>query len=1065
MSKEPTYKELEKKVHELEQAVSKQDFSLKEQLMISEVLQLINDTDTLKDLLESIIPCIKKWSGCEAVGIRLKEGPDFPYRVTTGFSEQFVRLERHLCSYSKDGEVMRDDEGNPELACMCGNIICGRFDPSKNFFSPDGSFWSNCTTRLLATTTDAERQARTRNRCNSVGYESVALIPLRSAGTTFGLLQLNDHQQGKFSAELIALYRRIADYIAVYLARRQALEELEKKEIQLRTLINALPDLVWLKDPDGVYLLCNKRFEGFFGSTEAQIIGKTDYDFLEKELADFFRDKDRKVIAAGKPCANEEEIVFADDGHHEFLETIKTPMLDQKKRVVGVLGIGRDITSRVQIETILKKSENQLRLFIRHTPAAIAMFDLQMRYIEASNRWLSDYSLENREIIGQSHYEILPEIPYEWKESHRKGMNGEVTKVEEECFTRLDGSRQWLKREVRPWYKTDDEVGGIIILTEDISKQKKIQKELKESEARFKFLSEATFEGIQIHDEGIILDANQSFAKMLGYDSAEEIIGQNIMPRHLTPESFEIARSKIASGYQGAYEVVGIRCDGTQLPVEIVSKNIEYIGKKVRVTAARDITERKYAEQRLKWNVERNKLLSETAALLLQSNDPRNLIKDLCTKVMLFLECQIFFNFLKDPKLGKLHLNACSDIPEEKYPEIEWIEFGSTVCGTVAQTQKPMFYANISDSQDPKTELQKSFGIRSYYCHPLMFENLTLGTLSFGRSSDPQFNLEEIEVMKAVANQVAIAVNRIETENTKIDLENQLHQAQKMESIGRLAGGVAHDYNNMLSVIIGYTEMALGEIDFNNQLHKDLSEVLTAAKRSTEITQQLLAFARKQTIAPKVVELNSTVENMLKMLRRLIGEDIDLRWLPGAEVWSIRIDPSQVNQILANLCVNARDAITNVGKVTIETKNVRFDEAYCADHKGFIAGEYVMLAVSDDGSGIPPKILDKIFEPFFTTKELGRGTGLGLSTIYGIVKQNNGFINVYSEPEKGTTFRIYLSRYSGDIKASKAEDVSDIPLSRGESILLVEDDASILKLGVRILKDLGYTVISAASPT
>lgn len=313
--------------------------------------------------------------------------------------------------------------------------------------------------------------------------------------------------------------------------------------------------------------------------------------------------------------------------------------------------------------------------------------------------------------------------------------------------------------------------------------------------------------------------------------------------------------------------------------------------------------------------------------------------------------------------------------------------------------------------------------------------------------------------------QVATDITQLKALQEKnVKAEDQLRQAQKMESVGRLAGGVAHDYNNISSIIIGYSELALEKIGQGDPLHDDLIEIYTAAKRSTEITRQLLAFARRQTIAPKVLDLNDTIESMLKILRRLIGEDIDLRWLPGAEVWPIKIDPSQVNQILANLVVNARDAIADVGKLTIETKNVGFDEAYCDNHAGFIAGEYVLLTVSDDGSGMPPETLNKIFEPFFTTKEIGKGTGLGLSTVYGIVKQNDGFINVYSEPEKGTTFKIYLPRCIGGIEAARPEDTSEIPLGRGESVLLVEDDVSILKLGERILKKLGYNILSATSP-
>jgi len=299
----------------------------------------------------------------------------------------------------------------------------------------------------------------------------------------------------------------------------------------------------------------------------------------------------------------------------------------------------------------------------------------------------------------------------------------------------------------------------------------------------------------------------------------------------------------------------------------------------------------------------------------------------------------------------------------------------------------------------------------------------------------------------------------------KNQIEDQLRQTQKMESVGLLAGGVAHDYNNMLSIITGYSELALEKVKPSDPLHDDLMEILAAAKRSTDITRQLLAFAREQTIAPKVLDLNDTIGSMLKMLRRLIGEDIDLSWRPGAEVWPVKIDPSQIDQILANLCVNARDAIADVGKVTIETRNISLDEDYCADHAGFIPGKYVLLAVSDSGCGIAPESLEKVFEPFFTTKVKGEGTGLGLSTVYGIIKQNNGFINVYSEPDNGTSIKIYIPRHAGQTIDTQVEITEEIPLSLGnETVLLVEDDAAILKLGKRILEDLGYTVMSAGGP-
>ncbi len=295
-------------------------------------------------------------------------------------------------------------------------------------------------------------------------------------------------------------------------------------------------------------------------------------------------------------------------------------------------------------------------------------------------------------------------------------------------------------------------------------------------------------------------------------------------------------------------------------------------------------------------------------------------------------------------------------------------------------------------------------------------------------------------------------------------LQAQLLQAQKMEAVGRLAGGVAHDYNNMLSVIIGYTELALDKVTPGDSLREDLEEVFKAASRSADITRQLLAFARKQTIAPKVIDLNEAVEGMLKMLRRLIGEDIDLFWQPRPGRMPVFLDPSQLDQLLANLCVNARDAIEGVGKLTIETAHVRFDEEYCAGHAGFIPGDFILLAVSDDGCGMDEAVLENIFEPFFTTKGVCEGTGLGLSTVFGIVKQNNGFINVYSEPDKGTTFKIYLPLFAGEDAGLTVQETTEIPTGHGETVLVVEDETPVLKLVQRILEPSDYTVLTAATP-
>ncbi|MBI5832241.1 MAG: PAS domain-containing protein [Armatimonadetes bacterium] len=296
------------------------------------------------------------------------------------------------------------------------------------------------------------------------------------------------------------------------------------------------------------------------------------------------------------------------------------------------------------------------------------------------------------------------------------------------------------------------------------------------------------------------------------------------------------------------------------------------------------------------------------------------------------------------------------------------------------------------------------------------------------------------------------------------ELQAQLVQAQKMESVGRLAGGVAHDFNNMLGVILGHAEMAMQAVGPLSPVHADLEQITQAARRSADLTRQLLAFARKQTVTPRVLDLNTTVEGMLRMLKRLIGENIELAWRPGANLPRINMDPSQLDQILANLCVNARDAIDGVGQVTIETALVPRVSVGAASPDS----EHVRLSVTDTGCGMDRETISHIYEPFYTTKSLGQGTGLGLATVYGIVTQNSGLIDVDSAPGRGTTFHVYLPALPALPVGANAEDAPPrtLPAQGGQEIvLLVEDEPAILRMVSVMLERLGYRVLPAARPS
>jgi two-component system sensor histidine kinase EvgS len=515
--------------------------------------------------------------------------------------------------------------------------------------------------------------------------------------------------------------------------------------------------------------------------------------------------------------------------------------------------------------------------------------------------------------------------------------------------------------------------------------------------------------------DGIVSSWNPSAERMFGW-TAREVLGKPlpIVPEDSQPE-FDVLRRQVAEGGQfSGRELVHRRRDGTPISLSLSVAPIRDRGGRIIgiMTAAEDITERKQAEDALRESEQQLHAILESGA------------------------------------------NPTVVYDAEGFPQY----LNAAFTGVFGWTREELAGQRIPFVPDDQKEVTAA-KIKEIYAtgDPVKFANQRL--TKDGRRLDVIVSAAIIKTAEGRGTGMVVSLTDVSEQK---NLELQLRQAQKMESVGRLAGGVAHDFNNMLGVILGYAELALDKVDRDDPLHADLTEIINAARRSADITRQLLAFARRQTIAPKVLDLNDTVEGMLRMLRRLIGEDIDLQWLPDGGLWPVKIDPSQVDQLLANLCVNARDAIAGVGKITIETENVHFDPQYCRDHLGFTAGDYVLLAVSDDGCGMDAEIRDHLFEPFFTTKDAGQGTGLGLATVYGIVKQNNGFINVYSEPGAGTTVKIYLPRHSEAAEALPAALGRKADAGRGETILVVEDEAAVLKLACAILEGLGYTVLAAA---